>query len=81
MKTAEERAADFINERCNGLFNPDGVVAMQLARSFKEYARDQRHLCAERVQDELAVYEHPSVTCDTAHNAVMNAPEPGKERR
>ena len=48
--------------------------ARETELSFKEHARDQRHLCAEATQAALVNFRHKA----DAHAAVLNAPAPGE---
>lgn len=83
MKTARERA----EEACNRLGIPwsKGYAQelLDVAEMFKEHARDQRHLAAERVRDRLrttyaghVVNEH--ALANKAHGFAVNAPAPGE---
>jgi len=77
--SAERRAYELLDFM--GLPWDDPAMAMYRAaaiRNFREHARDQRHLCAEAVNDALEDMEHSRLVRTDAHVAVMNAPEPGK---
>lgn len=75
MKTARERAEAF----CFGEVLPIRQEVAELERLFKEYARDQRHLCAETISSEMQEYGvADSIRADT-HRVVMSAPFPGEE--
>ncbi len=83
MKTAEERAA----EACDVAHSagvPRAERVARIARMFKEYARDQRHLCAEAVTGLAAEGERARAGMEPnlydAHAAVMNTPFPGEDR-
>jgi hypothetical protein len=67
MKTAERHAADIMAEGDGGA----------IVRHLREYARDQRHLCAERVAS-LPTGVYNGRGREHARDAVMNAPEPGQ---
>ncbi len=63
-KTAEERAAEFLNRW--------GVIPLaalgDLTALFKAHAKDQRHICAGAVLTSFG---------DVAHARALHAPEPG----
>jgi hypothetical protein len=83
MKSARERAeelAEFFAPREGWAFSP---LAERIEVSFKEHARDQRHLCAEAALTVELYGERPegsALTRHDAHVAVMNTPAPGAER-
>jgi hypothetical protein len=86
VKTARERAyeaAGLVELFPSSRYYLPFVDAVEL--SFKEHARDQRHLCAEAVQwlaDGFADGEDadPGLLADRAHSIAMNAPAPGHVR-
>lgn len=83
MKSAKEHAQQVAGWA--GLPDTVGSAFVELVeRSFREHARDQRHLCAEAVpapNDAYTVRSNPlnaqQDALNAAHAAVMNAPEPG----
>lgn len=82
MLTAEQRAHIVVSQHFN---NGDMASMMEaIILSFKEHARDQRHLCAENIlslQDDVE-HEgdcvHDASTITSAHQLVMNTKAPGK---
>lgn len=82
MKSAEERANELL-AICRRELTGESYreLVRAAAASFKDHARDQRHLCATSV---LAVADRyapgevavPRVMGSIAHYAVLNAPEP-----
>lgn len=78
MKTAEQLAGDFCKSA--GL-RADGPVAAGLANILRDYARDQRHACAEAVSavaSESEMAGEAEEIVDAAHAACINAPFPGE---
>lgn len=87
MKTAEQRADEVADLMGVGKYDDD--TRNRIALSFKEHARDQRHLCAEAVAargvsvngftpaGELTV--DPEVALHGALAATVNAPAPGQK--
>lgn len=75
MKSARERA-----EEANRVAHASVDPVAAIERMFKEHARDQRHLCAERVQEAAASNAHPFVRdfANKAHHVAMNTPVPGE---
>lgn len=71
MKTARERAGEILNTLGIALHN---TRLDQVERIVKEAMRDQRHACAEAVND--AGGQHATV--DRVHAAVMNTSFPGE---
>jgi hypothetical protein len=84
VKSAKERAAEAVrladSYEGNSLTNDE--LAERLAASFREHARDQRHLCAEAAQSIADGGEDVAdFYADRAHSAVINARAPGMPLR
>ncbi len=75
MKTAEERALDFFGRWHIG--RTDEMVR-DVITALKEYARDQRHACAEAVSGALADMEYNRLARTDAHAACLNTAFPGE---
>lgn len=74
MKTARKRAYEFLSE-VGYAFPARSDLLDKLELSFKEHARDQRHLCAEQATEEV----WDCMTADAIHAAIMNIKTPGEE--
>lgn len=78
MKSARYRAEEFLNDlkaiiKRRGVQSLEGIeVQSVLINSFKEHARDQRHLCAENV------VQNPGMYSSTLHGVVINTKAPGE---
>jgi hypothetical protein len=92
MKSARERAEEIEQALRAGGFADRAARVEAIERHIREYARDQRHICAEHVAGLEAVQvreDGPAgrigftrvdgrATINLAHAVVVNAPEPGK---
>lgn len=75
MKTANERA----REIAALTYGVPSASYGHIERVLKEYARDQRHACAEAVAGIEAVAGYPVVLAlSDAHTACFNTPFPGE---
>jgi len=77
VKTAEERARE-IEAVAEDMNLTHDEARAKYALILKEFARDQRHLCAEAAQERLANLPATGLPANHAHAAVMNTPFPGE---
>ena len=77
MKSARERAEALASTIAGNVQTRTWHAIVEAAEpSFKEHARDQRHIDAEAARDALVNFRHKA----DVHAAVMNAPAPGEDR-
>ncbi len=70
MKTARERAEEWLIKNCENYFIPEDIESLEIL--LKDIAKLTRHACAEAVSQCKTIHGDRAIYPETAHNACMN---------